>query len=211
MLAEAGKTKVLCTVAFTEQVPQWLHGSGSAWLTAEYSMLPGSTHTRKQRDGRGNRVDARSLEIQRLIGRSLRSVIDLKLMPEVTVWIDCDVLSADGGTRTTAINGACVALYDALLALEEKKQIRKWPLRGLVSATSIGLVQGHTVADLDYLEDTAADVDMNVVCLSDGRFVEVLGSAEGTPFDLPQFQAMLDIARRSCEQVHAAQKAALGL
>ena len=144
VLVEAGGTKILCTVTSTDHVPAWRHSQGAGWLTAEYSMLPGSTHNRKQRDGRNNRVDARSLEIQRLIGRSLRSIIDLKSIPEVTLWVDCDVLAADGGTRTAAINGACVALYDALLYMEEKKEIRKWPLTGMVTSYDLlgaGVVQ----------------------------------------------------------------------
>ncbi len=174
-------------------------------------MLPGSTHSRKQREGRNNRVDARSLEIQRLIGRSLRSIVDLDAMPELTLWVDCDVLAADGGTRTAAINGACVALYDALLYLEEKKEIRKWPLSGMVNAISVGMLNGHPAIDLDYSEDSNADVDMNVVCASDGRFIEVQGSAEREPFSQDQFVTMLEMARIACSEVEKLQKAALGL
>ncbi len=211
MLVEAGRTKVLCTVSFTEQVPQWMKGQGSAWLTAEYSMLPGSTEQRKMREARMGRVDGRSLEIQRLIGRSLRSVVDLTLMPEVTIWVDCDVLSADGGTRTAAINGACVALYDALLSLEERKQVRRWPMRGLVAATSIGLTQGRTLVDLDYPEDSTIDVDMNLVCLEDGRFVEIQGSAERAPFDQAQHDAMVAAGRETCMRIMDEQRRSLGL
>jgi ribonuclease PH len=174
-------------------------------------MLPGSTHTRKQREGRGNRVDARSLEIQRLIGRSLRSIVDLKALPEITLWVDCDVLAADGGTRTAAINGAYVALYDALLYLEEKKEIRKWPLSGMVNAMSVGILNGQPAVDLDYAEDSNADVDMNVVCASDGRFIEVQGSAERSPFSQDEFVTMLDMARKACGEVEKLQKQVLGL
>ena len=211
VLIECGKTKVLCTATFTEQVPIWMKGQPGGWLTAEYSMLPGSTEERKQRDARGGRVDGRSLEIQRLIGRALRSVVDLSLLPDLTVWVDCDVLSADGGTRTAAINGACVAIYDAFLYLEEKKRVRKWPMRGLVAATSVGLKDGRQLVDLDYPEDAAIDVDLNVVCLEDGRFVEVQGSAERAPFDQAQHQEMLGLAQRTCRELFDLQRKALGL
>ena len=211
VLVESGDTKILCTVTLTDKTPIWLQSEGGAWLTAEYSMLPGSTNTRKPREGRAGRVDGRSQEIQRLIGRSLRSVVDLKAMPDMTVWVDCDVLSADGGTRTAAINGACVALYDALLGLEEKKTIRTWPLRSMVSAVSVGLLDGQPYVDLDYPEDVAAEVDMNVVCTEEGRFVEIQSTAEGHPFDREQFDRLLDLARDACGEIHKAQKQALGL
>jgi ribonuclease PH len=211
VLVESGNTKVLCTASINDHVPQWMHGKGGGWLTAEYSMLPGATHTRKFRDGRNNRVDARSLEIQRLIGRSLRGAVDLKLLPELTIWIDCDVLSADGGTRTASINGACVALYDALLSLEERKQIRKWPMPDLVSAMSVGIWNGEALVDLDYNEDSNASVDLNIVCNSAGDFVEVQGSAEGSAFSPEQLQEMLELGRTACADVGLAQRTALGL
>jgi ribonuclease PH len=198
-------------VSISDQVPNWLQGAGGAWLTAEYSMLPGSTQSRKPREGRVGRVDGRSLEIGRLIGRSLRGVVDLKSMPEMTVWIDCDVLSADGGTRTTAINGACVALFDALLHLEQQKKVRKWPMAGMVSAISVGVVDGQTMVDLDYPEDNGAAVDLNVVCAADGRFIEVQGSAERDPFSQEQFDQMLAMAKKACQEIQEAQKRALGL
>ena len=210
MLVECGRTKVLCTVSVTDGVPMWMKGQGSGWVTAEYSMLPGSTQGRKPRD-RNNRVDARSLEIQRLIGRSLRSVIHMKSLPEMTFWCDCDVLSADGGTRTASINGACVALYDALLLLEERKEIRDWPMPDLVNAISVGIVGGETLVDLDYKEDSGADVDMNLVCTSGGDFVEVQGSAEGAVFSPEQLQEMLEAGRTACAQVDKLQRQALGL
>ena len=211
VLVEAGRTVVLCTVSITDQIPMWRQSEGGAWLTAEYSMLPGSTHNRKPRESRIGRADGRSLEIGRLIGRSLRSVVDLKAMPEITMWIDCDVLSADGGTRTTAINGACLAVFDALLHLEEQKKVRKWPMNGLVSAMSVGIHNGQVISDLDYREDHKADVDMNVVCMSDGSFVEVQSAAEGAPFSREQFDTMLDMAKASCEEVNQLQKQTLGL
>jgi ribonuclease PH len=211
VLVEVGRTQVLCTVTMTDQVPMWLKGTGSAWLSAEYSMLPGSTQERKPRDARTGRIDGRSQEIQRLIGRSLRSIIDLALLPECTLWVDCDVLSADGGTRTAAINGACVALYDAMLDFEQRKMVRKWPLRGLVSAMSVGVVAGAELVDLDYAEDSRADVDLNVVCLEDGRFVEVQGTGERTPFDEQQFQSLVRVGRQACLQVQELQRKAIGI
>jgi ribonuclease PH len=210
VLAESGDTRVLCTVSYQDQVPAWMTNQRGAWLTAEYSMLPGSTTPRKQRE-RNNRVDGRSLEIQRLIGRTLRSAVDLKRLPEITLWIDCDVLAADGGTRTTAINGAWVALYDAFLWLEQRKIVRNWPLTAAVSAVSVGLVDGRPLVDLDFQEDSRADVDMTVVCTDDGRFVEVQGAAEKTPFAQEQLLQLLDLARGANAAVQAAQKLALGL
>jgi ribonuclease PH len=209
VLVESGRTRVLCTVSINDHVPQWLQGNGQGWLTAEYSMLPGSTRQRKPRDGRNGRIDGRSQEIQRLIGRSLRAVLDMKAMPEVTLWVDCDVLQADGGTRSAAINGACVGLHDALTHLEAKGQLRKWPMLGMVSAMSVGMVKGTPMVDLDYKEDSAADVDMNLVYLSDGRMVEVQGSAEGTPFAEDEFQSLVNLARSGCENVLQLQKQAL--
>lgn len=211
MLVECGQTRVLCTVSVTDSVPQWMSSRGGGWLTAEYAMLPGATPTRKFRDGRGNRVDARSLEIQRLIGRSLRSAVNLKALPDVTLWVDCDVLSADGGTRTAAVNGACVALYDALLYMEERKTIREWPMPELVSAISVGILDGKALVDLDYKEDSNACVDLNLVCNGRGDFVEVQGSAEGNPFSPDQLQEMLTAGRDACATVLGLQRAALGL
>lgn len=210
VLVEAGNTKVLCTATINDRVPLWLQAEGGGWVTAEYSMLPGSTHTRKQRE-RSSRPDGRSMEIGRLIGRCLRSMVNLKTMPEVTMWVDCDVLSADGGTRTTAINGACVAVYDALLALEEKKKIRTWPMRCELQAVSVGMRDGEFLVDLDYEEDHNAEVDLNVVCGSDGRYVEIQGCAEGSPFSGEQLQEMLALAQSACQDIHGLQKQALGL
>jgi len=210
VLAESGDTRVLCTVSYQDQVPAWMTGHRGAWLTAEYSMLPGSTAPRKQRE-RGNRVDGRSLEIQRLIGRCLRAAVDLKQLPEITLWVDCDVLSADGGTRTAAINGAYVALYDAFLWLEQRKIVRTWPLRTVVSAVSVGIVDGVAALDLDYQEDARADVDMSVVSTDDERLIEVQGAAERTPFGHDSLLELLALARAGNAQVQATQKAVLGL
>jgi ribonuclease PH len=213
VLAECGKTKVLCTVSVQDQVPQWMwnrHAGG--WLTAEYSMLPGAGQPRKPREGRtGRPLDGRSFEIQRLIGRALRCAIDLGALPEVTLWIDCDVIAADGGTRTTAINGAVVAMYDALLWMEEQKQLPKWPLRGLVSATSVGLVNGSPMLDLDYHEDSSAEVDLSIVFASDDRLIEIQGAAEKQPFAMEQLQTMVAMAQKSCAEIRDLQKQALGI
>lgn len=213
VLAECGKTKVLCTVCVQDQVPQWMYNRhAGGWLTAEYSMLPGAGQPRKPREGRtGRPLDGRSFEIQRLIGRALRCAVDLGALPEITLWVDCDVISADGGTRTTAINGAIVAVYDALLWMEEQKQLPKWPLRGLVSAVSVGLVNGNPMLDLDYQEDSGADVDLNIVVASDGRLIEVQGAAEKRPFSIEQFQAMLALSQTACEQIRDLQKKVLGI
>lgn len=210
-MVEFGRTKVLCTVSINDHVPQWMHGRGGGWLTAEYAMLPGATQSRKFREGRNNRVDARSLEIQRLIGRSLRGAVDLSLLPEITLWVDCDVLEADGGTRTASINGACVAIYDALLYMEERKSLRSWPLQDMISAVSVGIVSGTTMVDLDYQEDSSATVDLNVVCDAAGNFVEVQGSAEGSPFSRDELQTMLDMGHAACSEIAALQRAALGI
>jgi ribonuclease PH len=213
VLVECGKTKVLCTVCVQDQVPPWMYNRHQGgWLTAEYSMLPGAGTPRKPRDGRtGRPLDGRSFEIQRLIGRAMRCAVDLTVLPEVTLWIDCDVLSADGGTRTASVNGAAVALYDALLWMEEQKQLPKWPLRGLVSAVSVGIVGGTPMIDLDYQEDSSADVDLSIVSASDGRLIEVGGGAEKKPFAMDQFQTMLTMAQTACEGIREQQRQALGI
>jgi ribonuclease PH len=213
VLAECGKTKVLCTVSVQDQVPQWMYNRHQGgWLTAEYAMLPGAGQPRKPRDGRtGRPLDGRSFEIQRLIGRALRCAVDLQQLPEVTLWVDCDVISADGGTRTTSVNGAIVALYDELLWMEEQKQLPKWPLRGLVSAVSVGVVGGTPMVDLDYSEDSTAEVDLSVVCAADGRLIEVQGGAEKRPFAMDQFQQMLALGQTGCATVVDLQKKALGI
>lgn len=213
VLAECGKTKVLCTVCVQDQVPPWMYNRHQGgWLTAEYSMLPGAGQPRKPRDGRtGRPLDGRSFEIQRLIGRALRCAIDLTLLPEVTLWVDCDVIAADGGTRTTSLNGAVVALYDALLWMEEQKQLPKWPLRGLVSAVSVGVVGTTPMLDLDYQEDSSAEVDLSVVCSGDGRLIEVQGGAEKKPFAIEQFQQMIAMGQAGCTAISDLQKKALGI
>lgn len=213
MLAECGNTKVLCTVGIQEQVPHWMYrNQKGGWLTAEYSMLPNAGKPRKPRDGRtGRPVDGRTQEIQRLIGRALRCAIDLKQLPEVTLWVDCDVLQADGGTRTTSINGALVAMYDALLYMEEQKSLPNWPLRGMVSAISVGLCDGEPLVDLDYSEDSTADADLNIICSNDGKLIEVQGAAETKPLAVEQFHEMVAIGQKACISVDELQRKALGL
>lgn len=213
MLAECGKTKVLCTVGIQDQVPHWMYKSQKGgWLTAEYSMLPNAGNPRKPRDGRtGRPLDGRTQEIQRLIGRALRCAIDLKQLPEVTLWVDCDVLQADGGTRTTSINGALVAVYDALLYMEEQKSLPNWPLRGMVSAISVGLCNGEPLVDLDYDEDSSAEADLNVICASDGKLIEVQGAAEKSPFAVEQFHEMVALGQKACVGIDALQRKSLGI
>jgi ribonuclease PH len=209
-LVAFGDTRVLCTAAIEKEVPPHRRGSGGGWLTAEYSMLPGSTSPRKRRDGA--KQDGRSVEIQRLIGRSLRAAVDLAKLGEVTIAIDCDVLQADGGTRTAAITGSWVALHDALTTLA-KVQNRPGPqhyLLGQVAALSVGVVAGQTVVDLDYVNDSRADVDMNVVMRGE-EFIEVQGTGEQGGFDRRRLDELLDAAHGGIRQLFAAQKAALGV
>jgi len=194
VLASFGETRVLCTAVYTDGVPPWMQGKGRGWLTAEYAMHPSSTPGRKPRD-RAGKVDGRSVEIQRLIGRALRSVVDLDKLTERTIWIDCDVLQADGGTRTTAISGAWVALNDLLHVMQQRRILRAWPLRTQLAALSVGVLDGVAVCDLDYREDSAADVDMNLVMTGEGEFVEVQGSAEGKTFSRALRAAGLSFVR----------------
>jgi ribonuclease PH len=209
VLASFGETRVLCTASVTDGVPSFLQGKGKGWLTAEYSMLPSSTHDRKGRDRQG-KVDGRSVEIQRLIGRALRGVVDLKQMTERTIWIDCDVLQADGGTRTTAISGAWVALHDALSWMDKRRILRGWPLKTQLAAVSVGKLEGQVLCDLCYDEDSRAEVDMNLVMTGAGEFVEVQGSAETAPFDRSSLEAMLEVGEAAIRRIFEAQKLALG-
>jgi ribonuclease PH len=208
VLACFGRTRVLCTATITDGVPHFLKGKGQGWLTAEYSMLPSSTQGRKPRD-RAGKVDGRSVEIQRLIGRALRAVIDLKRLPERTLWVDCDVLQADGGTRTTAISGAWLAVHDALTWMDGKRLLREWPLMDQLAAVSVGVVDGTPVCDLDYPEDSRAETDMNLVMTGAGRFVEVQGAAEGAPFARAELDRMLALGEDGISRIFEAQKAAL--
>jgi ribonuclease PH len=211
VLVSFGDTKVFCTASVTEGVPRWRKGSGEGWVTAEYSMLPRATNTRGDRESVRGRIGGRTHEISRLIGRSLRAVIDYKALGENTVVLDCDVLQADGGTRTAAITGAYVALADAVAWAQRKKLVKagRQPLTGTVSAVSVGIVGGVPLLDLRYEEDVKADTDMNVVCTGDGRFVEVQGTAEAEPFDRKELNALLDLAVSGCDELAAIQRAAL--
>ncbi|MBO3129106.1 ribonuclease PH [Dermatophilus congolensis] len=211
VLVEFGRTRVLCAASFTEGVPRWKKGSGTGWLTAEYAMLPRATNTRSDRESRKGKIGGRTHEISRLIGRSLRACIDLKQLGENTIVLDCDVLQADGGTRTAAITGAYVALVDAVRAGRKMGAIRPsaTPITGSIAAVSVGVVEGHPVLDLDYPEDSTADTDMNVVMTGDGRFVEVQGTAEGDPFDRELLGALLDLATTGCAELTRRQQEAL--
>jgi ribonuclease PH len=202
-----GDTWVLCTASVEDGVPPFLRGQGQGWVTAEYGMLPRSTTTRTRRSLGGGR----QLEIQRLIGRSLRAVTDLKLTGERTITLDCDVLQADGGTRTAAITGACVALVQAMEKLREQELLLGWPVRELVAAISVGMIDGEARLDLPYVEDSAAEVDMNVVMTASSRFVEIQGTAEAEPFDDAQLNGLLALARNGIQQLIAMQRAALGM
>jgi ribonuclease PH len=210
VLVEFGDTRVLCTVSIDEKVPPFLRGKGSGWLTAEYGMLPRSTGTRNEREATRGKQGGRTLEIQRLIGRSLRAVVDLRQLGERTLVVDCDVIQADGGTRTASITGAFVAVYDALSWLRERGGITALPVRDFVAAVSVGIHNGAPLLDLDYSEDSSCETDMNVVMTGGGAFVEVQATAEGAPFSAAQLAAMVGLARNGIDRLVAAQKAALG-
>lgn len=207
---EAGDTRVLCSAMVEEKVPPFLRGSGSGWVTAEYSLLPSSTETRTSREATRGKISGRTSEIQRLIGRSLRAVVDMQALGERTIWIDCDVIQADGGTRTAAITGSFVALYLALQKLQAAGLIETLPIKDYVAAISVGIVQGQPVLDLEYVEDSTADVDMNVVMTGSGAFVEVQGTAEGEPFDRQELDTLLALAQQGIQQLIMQQKQVLG-
>lgn len=211
VLVEYGNTKVLCTASISEQVPRFLKGSGSGWLTAEYGMLPRSTNERMRREAAVGKQSGRTQEIQRLIGRSLRSAINLKALGENTINIDCDVLQADGGTRTASITGSCIALVDAIHYLQRNKKIKGDPLNYLIAAVSVGMYKGEPVLDLDYAEDSNAETDMNVVMTAGGDFIEVQGTAEGKPFNEAEMNAMLALAKDGIAELVAKQRAVLEL
>lgn len=206
VLIEMGKTRVICTAMVEHSVPQFLANSGKGWITAEYGMLPASTPQRKQRD-RGGKIDGRTTEIQRFVGRSMRSVVDMELLGEKTIWLDCDVINADGGTRTASITGACIAVADALGYLHgEGVVFPRWPMRNLVAAVSVGIVRGALCLDLCYEEDSGAEVDMNVVMTDKGEFVEVQGTAERKPFTQDQLLQLLALAKKGTDQLFQIQR-----
>jgi len=211
VLVEFGDTRVLCTASIEERIPPWLKGKGEGWVTAEYGMLPRSTGTRMGREAARGKQGGRTMEIQRLIGRSLRAAIDLKALGERQIMIDCDVIQADGGTRTASITGGFVALHEAMSHLLDKGLIKKNPLYGMVASVSVGIYEGTPVLDLDYAEDSTAETDMNVVMNDAGHFIEVQGTAEGHAFRRDELDAMLDLAQSGISNLITAQKAALEL
>lgn len=209
VLIEFGETKVLCNATVEETVPRFLKGQQQGWVTAEYGMLPRATHSRTQREAAKGKQGGRTMEIQRLIARSLRAIVDLKALGERTITIDCDVIQADGGTRTASITGACVALHDAINKLMADGVLKTNPLKGLVAAISVGIVNNNAVCDLEYIEDSNAETDMNVVMVDDGRLVEVQGTAEGEPFTHMELLQLLDLAHQGIEQLIEVQRQAL--
>jgi ribonuclease PH len=211
VLVEYGETRVLCTASVDTKVPAWLRGKGNGWVTAEYGMLPRATGERTKREASQGRQGGRTLEIQRLVGRALRAVVDLAALGEATITIDCDVLQADGGTRTASITGGYVALVDAVRHLEARRFIARSPIHGMIAAVSVGIYAGVPVLDLDYAEDSGAETDMNVVMNDAGHFVELQGTAEGHAFRLDELEAMLKLARHGVEQLFAAQRQALAM
>jgi len=209
VLIEFGNTKVLCNASVVRGVPRFLKRKGQGWVTAEYGMLPRATHTRSDREAARGKQGGRTMEIQRLIGRALRSCVDLSALGENTITIDCDVIQADGGTRTASITGACVALVDALNWMRKENMVKTNPLKGMVAAISVGIYKGEPVTDLDYPEDSAAETDMNVVMTEAGKLIEVQGTAEGEAFSFDELNAMLELARHSIRELMDHQKAAL--
>jgi len=208
-LIEVGDTKVICTATLEERVPPFMRGGGKGWITAEYSMLPRATATRNARESSKGKVGGRTMEIQRLIGRALRSVVQLEWMGERTIWIDCDVIQADGGTRTASITGAFVAMVDAMQKLVESGVWKQLPLHDFLAATSVGVIGEETLLDLNYKEDSTATVDMNVVMTGKGKFVELQGTGEDAPFSADQLQGMIALAKSGIDQLIASQKQAL--
>lgn len=211
VLVEYGHTKVICTASVVKGVPRFLRDKGQGWVTAEYGMLPRATHDRVDREAVKGRQTGRTQEIQRLIGRTLRSIVNLSLLGENTISIDCDVIQADGGTRTASITGGCVALADAIRHMYSGRAISANPLMNLVASVSVGIVKGEVVLDLDYEEDSKAETDMNVVMNDNGHFIEIQGTAEGKPFTQEEFSGMLELAKTGIQQIIAQQKNVLGL
>jgi ribonuclease PH len=209
VLIEVGNTKVLCNATVEEGVPRFMKGEGKGWVTAEYSMLPRATHTRSGREAARGKQGGRTMEIQRLIARALRAAVDLKMLGENTITIDCDVIQADGGTRTASITGACVAMVDALTYMRKKGIINNNPLKHMIGAVSVGVYKGEPIADLEYVEDSEAETDMNVVMTDTGKLIEVQGTAEGEPFSFDEMNQMLELARQGLVEVFDLQKKAL--
>lgn len=209
VLFEMGNTKVICTAMVENKVPPFMKGTGSGWVTAEYSMLPGSTETRKSRGTARGKVDGRSTEIQRLIGRSLRSIVDLKSLGEVTIWIDCDVIQADGGTRTASITGAYIAMVEAMKKMKNDGLIEEIPVNNYLAAISVGKVGDEILLDLEYAEDSHAIVDMNVIMTDEGKFIEIQGTGEESPFSMDELNEMLKLAKDGIDLLIEKQKVIL--
>ncbi|MGB2426351.1 MAG: ribonuclease PH [Alteromonas sp.] len=209
VLIEFGNTKVICNATVEEGVPRFMKGQGKGWITAEYSMLPRATHTRSAREAARGKQGGRTLEIQRLIARSLRAAVDLSILGENTITVDCDVIQADGGTRTASITGACVALVDALTHMRSKGILKANPLKHMIAALSVGIYEGTAIADLEYVEDSSAETDMNVVMTETGQLIEVQGTAEGEPFSFDELNEMMSIAKAGLMELFDAQKLAL--
>ncbi|MBE2895136.1 ribonuclease PH [Spirabiliibacterium falconis] len=210
VLIEFGETKVLCNASIDNNVPRFLKGQGQGWITAEYGMLPRSTNVRMPREAAKGKQGGRTLEIQRLIGRSLRAMIDLNALGERTITVDCDVIQADGGTRTAAISGACVAVCDAIQHLIDNNELKRNPIKGLIAAISVGIVEQTALCDLEYVEDSNADTDMNIVMSEDGRIIEIQGTAEGEPFSVVQLEQLLTLAKGGIAHIMDKQRDALG-
>ncbi len=210
VLIEAGDTRVICAASVDEKVPPFLKGMGKGWVTAEYGLLPRSTETRNVREAARGKVTGRTSEIQRLVGRALRAVVDFEALGERTIWIDCDVIQADGGTRTASITGAFVAMCMAMRVLMERGLIESFPVKDYLAAISVGIVNGEAILDLEYLEDSQAEVDMNIVMTGQGEFVEIQGTAEGKPFSRPQMDQLLDLAAAGIKELIAIQKDIIG-
>ena len=206
VLIEVGDTKVLCNVSVEDKVPPFLKGTGEGWITAEYNMLPRSTETRKVRDIARLKIDGRTMEIQRLIGRALRSVVDLKALGEKTLWVDCDVIQADGGTRTTAISGSFIAMVDAVNKLHKRKPFKVYPIRNFLAATSVGIINNEKLLDLCYLEDSKAKVDMNLIMTDEGKVVEIQGTGEEGPFSREELNELIDLGEKGINQMISFQK-----
>ncbi|MCF2900181.1 ribonuclease PH [Pseudoalteromonas sp. S4389] len=209
VLVEFGNTKVLCTATVEAGVPRFMKGQGKGWVTAEYGMLPRSTHTRNGREASRGKQGGRTMEIQRLIARALRAAVDLKALGENTITIDCDVIQADGGTRTASISGACVALVDALTYMRSKGMINSNPLKHMIAAISVGVYKGQPITDLEYLEDSEAETDMNVILTETGKIIEIQGTAEGEPFSFDELDELLTLAKHSIREIIDVQKQAL--
>jgi ribonuclease PH len=210
VLIEMGDTKVICTASVDERVPPFIKGTGKGWITSEYGMLPRSTETRKPRESTRGKVDGRTMEIQRLIGRALRSIVDLGKMGEITVYIDCDVIQADGGTRTASITGSFVALVEALNKLVVQEKLKAIPLNGYLAAVSVGIKDGEAILDLNYAEDSTCQVDMNLVMTDKGEFIEIQGTGEESPFNREQLQELMRLGEKGVNDLIEAQKQALG-